>query len=47
MDNQVWLVMCRNIVMVDNNTNTVESMHTTQAINQRIKQQFGVAEREE
>ena len=30
-----------------NNTNTVEPMHTAQAINQRITQQFGVAEREE
>ena len=30
-----------------NNTNTVEPMHTAQAINQRIKQQLGVAEREE
>jgi len=30
-----------------NNTNTVEPMHTAQAINQRIKKHFGVAEREE
>ena len=30
-----------------NNTNTVEPMHTAQAINQRIKNQFGVAEREQ
>jgi hypothetical protein len=30
-----------------NNTNTVEPMHTAQAINQRIKQHFGVTEREE
>ena len=27
-----------------NNTNTVEPIHTAQAINQRIKQQFGVEE---
>ena len=27
-----------------NNTNTVEPMHTAHAINQRIKQQFGVEE---
>jgi len=27
-----------------NNTNTVEPMHTAQAINQRIKQHFGVEE---
>ena len=30
-----------------NNTNTVEPMHTAQAINQRIKNQFGIAEREQ
>jgi hypothetical protein len=30
-----------------NNTNIVEPMHTAQAINQRIKQHFGVTEREE
>ena len=30
-----------------NNTNTVEPMHTAQAINQRIKKHFGVAEREQ
>jgi hypothetical protein len=27
-----------------NNTNTVEPMHTAQAINQRIKKQFGIEE---
>jgi hypothetical protein len=27
-----------------NNTNTVEPVHTAHAINQRIKQQFGVEE---
>jgi hypothetical protein len=27
-----------------NNTNTVEPIHTAQAINQRIKQQFGIEE---
>ena len=27
-----------------NNTNTVEPMHTAHAINQRIKQQFGIEE---
>ncbi len=30
-----------------NNTNTVEPIHTAQAINQRITQHFGIAEREE
>ena len=30
-----------------NNTNTVEPMHTARAINQRIKNHFGVAEREQ
>ncbi len=30
-----------------NNTNTVEPMHTAQAINQRITQHVGIAEREE
>ena len=27
-----------------NNTNTVEPIHTAQAINQRIKQQYGIEE---
>jgi hypothetical protein len=43
----VWECMACSTWVGKNNTNTVEPMHTAQAINQRITQQFGVAEREE